>query len=337
MRAVAGHVPNPLAKTYYAQRASAGLIITEATQISHIGMGYPGTPGIYSAEQTAVWKEIVEAVHAKGGSIVAQLWHVGRISHSSLHPDHGVPEAPSAIAPAGQTYGADWQLHEYEIPKAMTTHDITRLLKEYSVAAQNAKAAGFDGVEIHAANGYLIDQFLQDKTNQRDDQYGGSIENRLRILGEVIETVAKVFPSDRIGLRLSPYGTFNDISDSDPLALFTAAIQKLNGYKLAYLHMIEPRSTSAGGGDQVFEDAPITSEIFRAAYQGKFITAGGYDQAMGEKVLEDGLADAVAYGRLYISNPDLAERFEKNAALNPYNRATFYGGQEVGYTDYPSL
>ena len=337
MRAVAGHVPNPLAKTYYAQRASAGLIITEATQISPLGMGYPATPGIYSPEQTAGWKEIVDAVHAKGGSIVAQLWHVGRISHSSLHPEHGAPEAPSAIAPAGQTYGADWQLHDYETPKAMSVEDISRLLKDYELAAQNAKAAGFDGVEIHAANGYLLDQFLQDKTNQRQDQYGGSIENRLRIVGEVIEAVAKVFPSDRIGIRLSPYGTFNDISDSDPVALFSAAIQKLNGYNLAYLHMIEPRSTSAGGGDQVFEDAPITSEMFRAAYQGKFLTAGGYDQAMGEKVLEEGLADAVAYGRLYISNPDLAERFQKNAPLNPYNRATFYGGQEAGYTDYPTL
>ncbi len=337
MRAVAGHVPNPLAKTYYAQRAGAGLIITEATQISPLGMGYPATPGIYSPEQTAEWKKIVEAVHAKGGSIVAQLWHVGRISHSSLHPEHGAPEAPSAIAPAGQTYGADWQLHDYETPKAMSVEDIARLLKDYELAAQNAKAAGFDGVEIHAANGYLLDQFLQDKTNQRQDQYGGSIENRLRIVGEVIEAVAKVFPSDRIGIRLSPYGTFNDISDSDPVALFTAAIQKLNAYNLAYLHMIEPRSTSAGGGDQVFEDAPITSEMFRAAYQGKFLTAGGYDQAMGEKVLEEGLADAVAYGRLYISNPDLAERFQKNAPLNPYNRATFYGGQEAGYTDYPTL
>ena len=337
MRAVAGHVPNPLAKTYYAQRASAGLIITEATQISPLGMGYPATPGIYSPEQTAGWKDIVDAVHAKGGAIVAQLWHVGRISHSSLHPEHGAPEAPSAIAPAGQTYGADWQLHDYETPKAMSVEDIARLLKDYELAAQNAKAAGFDGVEIHAANGYLLDQFLQDKTNQRQDQYGGSIENRLRIVGEVIEAVAKVFPSDRIGIRLSPYGTFNDISDSDPVALFTAAIQKLNGYNLAYLHMIEPRSTSAGGGDQVFEDAPITSEMFRAAYQGKFLTAGGYDQAMGEKVLEEGLADAVAYGRLYISNPDLAERFQKNAPLNPYNRATFYGGQEAGYTDYPTL
>jgi N-ethylmaleimide reductase len=337
MRAVDGDVPSPLAKTYYAQRASAGLIITEATQISSLGKGYPATPGIYSPEQTAAWQEIVAAVHAKGGSIVAQLWHVGRISHSSLHPEQGLPEAPSAIAATGQTYGADWKLHDYETPKAMSTEDIDRLLKEFEVAAQNAKAAGFDGIEIHSANGYLLDQFLQDKTNQRIDQYGGSIENRLRLLGQVIETVSKVFPSDRVGVRLSPYGTFNDIGDSDPVALFTAVMTMLNSYHLAYVHMIEPRATSAGGGDQVNEDAPITSEIFRAAFQGKFITAGGYDQAMGEKVLEDGLADAVAYGRLYIANPDLAERFQQGALLNPYNRATFYGGNEVGYTDYPTL
>jgi len=337
MRALSGDIPNPLAKTYYAQRASAGLIITEATQISPLGKGYPGTPGIYSPEQTAAWKEIVEAIHAKGGSIVAQLWHVGRISHSSLHPEQGPPEAPSAITPTGQTYGVDWKLHDYETPKAMSLDDITRLLKEYELAAQNAKAAGFDGIEIHSANGYLLDQFLQDKTNQRSDQYGGSVENRLRLLAEVIETVSKVFASDRVGVRLSPYGTFNDISDSDPIGLFTAVIQKLNTYHLAYIHMIEPRSTSAGGGDQVNEGAPITSELFRAAYQGKFITAGGYDQALGEKVLEEDLADAVAYGRIYISNPDLVERFKQNAPLNPYNRATFYGGQEEGYTDYPTL
>lgn len=337
MRAVAGDVPNPLAKIYYAQRASSGLIITEATQISALGMGYPATPGIYSPEQTAAWQEIVEAVHAKQGVIVAQLWHVGRISHSSLHPEQGLPVAPSAIAPAGQTYGADWKLHDYETPRAMTDDDIARLLKEYELAAKNAKAAGFDGVEIHAANGYLLDQFLQDGTNQRTDQYGGSIENRIRLLSEVIETVSGVFPSDCIGVRLSPYGTFNDMSDSDPVALFGSIINRLNACNLAYVHMIEPRSTSAGGNDQVNQGAPITSEMFRKAYKGKFISAGGYDQAMGEQVLEDGLADAVAYGRLYISNPDLAERFQKNAALNPYNRATFYGGAEVGYTDYPSL
>lgn len=337
MRAIDGDVPHPLAKTYYEQRATAGLIISEATQISAIGKGYPGTPGIYSAEQTAAWKEIVSAVHAKGGKMIAQLWHVGRISHSSLHPEQGIPEAPSAIAPAGQTYGADWKLHDYEMPKAMTAEDIAGLLKDFELAAMNAKAAGFDGVEIHSANGYLLDQFLQDKTNQRTDGYGGSIENRMRLLGEVIESISKIYPSDRIGVRLSPYGSFNDMADSDPVALFTAVIQKLNGYHLSYVHMIEPRSTSAGGNDQVNEEAPITSEMFRKAYQGQFISAGGYDQAMGEAVLEAGLADAVAYGRLYISNPDLAERFAQGAALNPYNRATFYGGAEVGYTDYPTL
>ncbi len=337
MRAIDGDVPNPLAKTYYAQRASAGLIISEATQISPMGKGYPATPGLYSPEQTAAWKEIVEAVHSKGGKIVAQLWHVGRISHSSLHAAQGIPEAPSAIAAAGQSYGADWKLHDYEIPKAMTTEDIARVLKEFQVAAANAKAAGFDGVEIHAANGYLLDQFLQDKTNHRTDEYGGSVENRFRLLGEVIASVSTVFSSDRIGVRLSPYGSFNDMSDSDPVLLFNAVIQKLNAYQLAYVHMIEPRSTSAGGNDQVNGEAPITSEIFRAAYQGKFISAGGYDQAMGEAVLEAGLADAVAYGRLYISNPDLAERFKQGAPLNPYNRSTFYGGAEAGYTDYLTL
>ncbi len=337
MRAITGEVPNPLAKTYYSQRAGAGLIISEATQISRIGQGYPATPGIYSEEQTAAWKEIVQAVHAKGGKMVAQLWHVGRISHSSLHPEQGLAEAPSAIAPSGQTYGADWKLHDYETPKAMTDQDIARLLTDFELAAKNAKVAGFDGIEIHSANGYLLDQFLQDKTNQRSDQYGGSIANRTRLLGEVIESVAKVYPSDRIGVRLSPYGSFNDIGDSDPIALFNTVIQKLNGYQLAYVHMIEPRSTGAGGSDQTKTEAPIASEIFRAAYQGKFISAGGYDQAMGEAVLEAGLADAVAYGRLYISNPDLAKRFEQNAPLNAYDRATFYGGAEVGYTDYPAL
>ena len=337
MRAIAGDVPNPLAKTYYAQRASAGLIISEATQISPIGKGYPGTPGIYSAEQTAAWKDIVAAVHAKHGKMIAQLWHVGRISHSSLHPEQGAPEAPSAIAPTGKTYGVDWQLHDYETPKVMTAEDIARLLADFELAAKNAHAAGFDGVEIHAANGYLLDQFLQDKTNQRTDGYGGSIENRLRLLGEVIESVAKVYPSNRIGVRLSPYGSFNDMADSDPIALFNAVIQKLNSYGLSYVHMIEPRSTTAGGNDQIDAAAPVTSEIFRAAYQGQFISAGGYDQAMGEAVLEAGLADAVAYGRLYISNPDLAERFQQGASLNAYDRATFYGGEAVGYTDYPTL
>jgi N-ethylmaleimide reductase len=337
MRAIAGDVPGPLAKVYYSQRASAGLIISEATQISPLGKGYPATPGIYSAEQTAAWKEIVAAVHAQDGVMVAQLWHVGRISHSSLHPKQGLPVAPSAITAAGQTMGADWQMYDYETPKAMTAEDIAELLQDFKIAAQNAKEAGFDGVEIHAANGYLLDQFLDDQTNQRTDEYGGSIENRLRIICEVIDVVAQVFSTDRIGIRLSPYGKFNDMSDSDPVALFTALLHKLNGYHLAYVHMIEPRSTNAGGNDQLEEGVPETSAIFRAVYTGKFISAGGYDQAMGEAALEAGLADAVAYGRLYISNPDLAERFKENAPLNSYDRSSFYGGTEVGYTDYPTL
>jgi N-ethylmaleimide reductase len=337
MRAVEGDVSSPLAKTYYAQRAGAGLIITEATQISPIAKGYPATPGIYSAEQTQAWKEIVDAVHAKGGKIVAQLWHVGRISHSSLHPEQGLPEAPSAIAPAGKTLTATWQMEAYETPKAMTAQDIERLKNDYKVAAHNAKTAGFDGVEIHAANGYLLDQFLQDKTNHRTDNYGGSLENRIRLLSEVLESVATEFSYDRIGVRLSPYGTFNDMGDSDTAALFNAVIQKLNGYGLSYLHMIEPRSTSAGGNDKVDENAPDTAQLFRKAFKGGFISAGGYTRDSGEQALVNDSADAIAYGRLYISNPDLAERFAKNAPLNHYDRGTFYGGAEKGYTDYPSL
>lgn len=337
MRAVSGDVSNPLAKTYYAQRASAGLIISEATQISPLAKGYPATPGIYSAEQTLAWKEIVEAVHAKGGKIVAQLWHVGRISHSSLHPEQGLPEAPSAIAPSGKTLTATWQMEPYETPKAMTLDDIARLKTEYQLAARNAQAAGFDGIEIHAANGYLLDQFLQDRSNHRTDNYGGAIENRIRLLSEVIESVSSEFAYDRIGVRLSPYGSFNDMGDSDTAALFNAVIEKLNGYGLAYLHMIEPRSTSAGGNDKIDENAPDTAQLFRKAFKGAFISAGGYTRDSGEQALQANNADAIAYGRLYISNPDLAERLIKNAVLNPYDRSTFYGGAEKGYTDYPSL
>lgn len=337
MRAIEGDVPHPLAKTYYSQRAGAGLIISEATQISPLGKGYPATPGIYSAQQTQAWKEIVEAVHAKGGKIVAQLWHVGRISHSSLHAEQGLPVAPSAIAPAGKTFAADWQMHAFETPRAMTLDDIAQLKKDFETAAQNAQSAGFDGIEIHAANGYLLDQFLQDHSNHRTDTYGGPIENRIRLLSEVLACVAKVFPYDRIGVRLSPYGTFNDMSDSDPVALFNAVIETLNPCGLAYLHMIEPRSTSAGGNDKVEENAPITASMFRKAFKGAFISAGGFDRALGEQAIAEGTADAVAYGRLYISNPDLAERLAINAPLTPYNRATFYGGAEAGYTDYPSM
>lgn len=337
MRAAAEDVPGPLAVEYYSQRASAGLIITEATQISPLGKGYPATPGIYSHAQTQRWKEIVDAVHAKGGKIVLQLWHVGRISHSSLHPEQGLPIAPSAIAPEGKVFTAAWQQVDYETPRAMVDEDFAELMAQYRVAAQNCKAAGFDGVEVHAANGYLLDQFLQDGTNRRTDRYGGSHENRARLLMQVLDIVGEVFPADRVGVRLSPYGTFNTMSDSDPIALFSHVIKALNARRLAYLHLIEPRATGAGGGLPTDDNAPCTSALFRKLFDGALISAGGYDQQDGERAIQEQRADAIAYGRWFIANPDLPERFAAGAALNPYDRKTFYGGSAAGYTDYPRM
>ena len=337
MRANNEGVPSPLAMEYYAQRATAGLIISEATQISELGKGYPATPGIYSEAQVDAWRKITDAVHAKGGKIFLQLWHVGRISHSSLHPNDGLPVAPSAIKPAGEVYTATWALAEYETPRALGVDEIKQLRAEYVHAAKQAKQAGFDGVELHAANGYLLDQFLQDRTNQRTDQYGGSIENRCKLVLEILQDIIPIWGSGRVGIRLSPYGSFNDIADSDPQKLFSYLINALNPLNLSYLHLIEPRATTAGGSDQLHADAPRTGQLFRPLFAGKVVLAGGFDQVGAEKALTDGEADAIAFGRLFISNPDLPRRFELNVALNPYNRSTFYGGNEKGYTDYPSL
>ncbi len=337
MRALENDVPNPLAEIYYAQRASAGLIISEATQVGPLGKGYPATPGIYSSEQTAGWAKIVQAVHAKSGKIFAQLWHVGRTSHSSFHQNEGLPIAPSALKPEGKTFTQSWSMVPYETPRAMTTGDIETVIEQFYQAAINAKQAGFDGVEIHNANGYLLDQFLQSSTNHRTDEYGGSKENRTRLIQQILDRVKTVFEPSRIGVRLSPFGTFGDISDEDPVGLFTHVIEVLNTYQLGYLHVIEPRSTSAGANDKVVTEAPCTSDQFRNVYKGIFISAGGYDRQSGETALQNNLADAIAYGRLFISNPDLVERFAQNSALNPYHRETFYGGTEIGYTDYPSL
>lgn len=337
MRASEGDVPGELAAEYYSQRASAGLIISEAAQISMLGKGYPGTPGIYSDAQVAGWKKVTDAVHAKGGKMVCQLWHVGRISHSSLHPTEGLPVAPSAIAPTGKVYTATWQLAEYETPRPLTLAEIPALIQEYVHAAQQAKAAGFDGVEVHGANGYLLDQFLHDGSNTRNDQYGGSVENRSRLLLEVLHAVINVWGSDRVGVRLSPYGTFNDMSDHDTMGLFTHLIGQLNPLGLAYLHLIEPRSTMAGGTDKVKEDQPSTSALFRPLYKGKIIAAGGFDREGAEQFVSNGLADAIAFGRFFISNPDLPKRLAENSPLNPYDRSTFYGGGAKGYVDYPSL
>jgi N-ethylmaleimide reductase len=330
-----GNIPHALNAQYYAQRAGAGLIISEATQISQQGQGYPGTPGIHSEEQVAGWNQVTEAVHAKGGKIVLQLWHVGRISHSSHQPGGKPPVAPSAITPTGKVFTADWKQADYETPHALEITEIEAIKTDYRKACENAKRAGFDGVEVHGANGYLLDQFLQDGSNTRTDRYGGSIENRARLLLEVVDIAVQVWGKGRVGVRLSPYGTFNDMSDSDPIALFSHVIEQLSAREIAYVHMIEPRATGAGGSDAVNEEAPCTSDLFRKLFKGAFMSAGGYTPETAKAVVESGQVDLVAFGRFYISNPDLAQRIQKGIALAPYNRATFYGGAEKGYTDYP--
>lgn len=332
-----GNIPGELNAQYYAQRASAGLIISEATQISQQGQGYPATPGIYSEEQVAGWKLVTDAVHKEGGRIFLQLWHVGRISHRSHQPGEALPVAPSAIKPSGGTFSAQWKPVEFETPRALETSEVKEIIQQYRVAAQNAKAAGFDGVEVHGANGYLLDQFLQDGSNQRTDEYGGSIENRARFLLAVVDEAIAVWGKGRVGVRLSPYGTFNDMKDSNPVALFTHVLGQLDNRGIAYAHIIEPRSSNAGGQDGNIQDAPHAAELFRQAFTGVLISAGGYDRQDALRAVESGVADAVAFGRLFISNPDLPERLQKDAELNKYNRATFYGGAEKGYTDYPRL
>jgi N-ethylmaleimide reductase len=283
-----GNVPNALMATYYAQRASAGLIISEASQISQQGQGYPGTPGIHSPAQTEGWKLITNAVHHAGGKIVLQLWHVGRISHRSHQPGGELPVAPSAIKPEGGIFSADWQPVAFETPRALETSEIPALIEDFRLAAINAKDAGFDGVEVHGANGYLLDQFLQDGSNQRTDEYGGSIENRARLLLEVVDAVSGVWGSDRVGVRLSPYGTFNDMRDSDPVKLFTYVLGQLSERRIAYLHLIEPRSSGAGGGDSIVANVPDTAQLFRSAFKGALLSAGGYTADTAKQVVAAG-------------------------------------------------
>lgn len=337
MRAASGNTPHELNAAYYRQRAGAGLIIAEATQVVPQGQGYPSTPGIHSGEQVGGWRKVTEAVHAAGGRIFLQLWHVGRISHSSFQPDGGLPVAPSAIAPRGKTLTADWKSVPYETPRALETAELPAIVAGYRQAAINARNAGFDGVEVHGANGYLLDQFLQDGSNRREDRYGGSVENRARLLLETVDAVTEVWGAGRVGVRLSPYGTFNDMSDSDYAGHFTQIIGWLSQRRLGYLHLIEPRATSAGGSDQIDHAAPDAAAAFRKAFSGVLISAGGYTPQTAQAALAQGQADAVAFGRLFIANPDLPRRIEQQAPLNAYERATFYGGGAKGYTDYPSL
>ena len=334
MRAGQGNVPREMNATYYAQRASAGLIISEATQVAPQGQGYPNTPGIHSQEQVEGWKLVTKAVHDRGGKIFLQLWHVGRVSHPSLQPNGELPVAPSAIAPEGManTFSGE---QPFVTPRALLTEEIPGIVEQYRQGAKNALAAGFDGVEIHGANGYLLDQFLHDSSNQRTDAYGGSIANRSRLLMEVTEAVVGVWGSDRVGIRLSPSGTFMSMHDSNTEALFNYVVSGLNQFNLAYLHIVEPRIK----GDTTVEPEAggLGVSHFRPMYQGTLITAGGYTRDTGEKVIQTGEADLVAYGRLFIANPDLPKRFALNTTLNRYDRSTFYGGDKQGYIDYPFL
>ncbi len=328
--------PTPLNALYYAQRATAGLIISEATQISSQGTSLPKTPGIYSPEQIAGWQLVTQAVHDQGGRIFLQLWHGGRCSHPSLQPQGELPVAPSPIAPTEEeALTATEAAVPFVVPRALLTEEIPGIVAQYRQAAENALQAEADGVEIHAASGYLLDQFLQDNSNRRTDAYGGSVENRARLLLEVVTAVTAVWGADRVGVRLSPSSTFQDMYDSDPEALFNYVVTQLDRLQLAYLHLVEPRIK--GSHDWPEPRVELGARHFRSLYGGTLISAGGYDRNSGEATIQRGEADLVAYGRLFIANPDLPKRFALNASLNPYHRPTFTGGDERGYIDYPFL
>ncbi|MEM1291074.1 MAG: alkene reductase [Cyanobacteria bacterium P01_H01_bin.162] len=329
-RAGADDAPIAMHAEYYRQRASAGLIITEATQVAPLGQGYPHTPGIYSQAQVAAWQRVTDSVHQQGGRIFLQLWHVGRVSHPSFHNGE-LPVAPSALQPAGEAMTYEG-MQPFVTPRALELDEIPEIVEQFRQGAKNALAAGFDGVEVHGANGYLLDQFLRDGSNHRTDAYGGSVENRARLLLEITQAVVEVWGSDRVGVRLSPSNTFNGMSDSDPKATFSYAVQALNEFNLAYVHLLEPSEA-----DLRYGGTPIPTREFRPLYDGKLMTNWDYDQAKGNAAIAAGEADLVSYGKLFIANPDLPQRFKLNAPLNEPDPNTFYGGDERGYTDYPSL
>lgn len=335
-----GAVPNDLNVEYYRQRAGAGLIITEGTAISHQGQGYADVPGLYLPEAIEGWKRVTRAVHEAGGKIVTQIWHVGRISHTSLQPDGGKPVAPSAIQAKSKTYilNADGTgaFAETSEPRALELNEIEGLLEDYRKAARAAIDAGFDGVEIHAANGYLLEQFMRSSSNHRTDAYGGSIENRIRLTLEVVETVAKEIGGGRTGIRISPTTPANDVSDPDPTAVYTALVEKLAAHDLAFIHVIE----GATGGPR--DVVPFDWAALKAAYRAKggkavWMVNNGYDRDAAIEAVESGYADVVAFGKPFISNPDLVRRLKEEAPLNELDASTLYGGGAQGYTTYPAL
>lgn len=336
-----GNVPSPLNACYYAQRASAALIISEATQVSLQGQGYAWTPGIHSREQTEGWRLITDAVHKAGGLIFLQLWHVGRISHPSLQPDGMLPVAPSAIKPSGQAFIEDErgeaELVPFVTPRALQIEEMPYIVQQFARGSKNALDAGFDGVEIHGANGYLPDQFINSKTNHRADRYGGSTENRARLLIEVVEAVSEIWGPDRVGVRLSPLGTFNDMGDNNPEETFGFIAEKLNACGLAYLHIVNPALVAIENAVQPEPQALRMLDLIRKKYASTLMIAGGFSLETAEDWLRQGKADLIAFGRKFLANPDLPERFRRHAALNPDDPSTYYGGGAKGYTDYPTL
>jgi N-ethylmaleimide reductase len=336
-----GNIPSPLNACYYAQRASAALTISEATQVSLQGQGYAWTPGIHSREQVEGWRLVTDAVHEAGGLIFMQLWHVGRISHPALQPDGMLPVAPSAITPSGNAFieneRGEGALVPFVRPRALQTEELPYLVLQYVHGARHALSARCDGVEIHAANGYLLDQFINSNSNQRTDPYGGPIENRARLLMEVVEAVSAVWGPDRVGVRLSPLGTFNDMGDDDPETTFGYLAEKLSDYQLAYLHIVNPATVAIEKGNEPDPLARRMLALIRAQYQGTLIVAGGFDHDTAEAWLQQGKADLIAFGRKFLANPDLPERFRRRAPLNADDPSTYYGGGAKGYTDYPTL
>jgi N-ethylmaleimide reductase len=318
----------PLAATYYAQRASAGLIVSEATQINDFGKGYLDTPGIYTDAHVAAWKPVTAAVHANGGRIFCQLWHVGRISHTSLLPGGAAPVSSTDVAAKSKTFTAAG-FEDTSKPRALSVDELPQLVEDYANSARRAIEAGFDGVEVHSANGYLLDQFLQDGINKRTDDYGGSIANRARLTLQVVDRVVAEIGAGRVGIRLSPRGQANDISDSDPLALFSHVYKELDARGLAYLHIVE-----TFGGEPNPEGEKLIKDL-RAHWTGFYVANGAYDAASSAEVVASGHADAVAIGKPFIANPDLPERFRTGTTLNAQDQDTFYGGGAKGYTDYP--
>jgi N-ethylmaleimide reductase len=334
-----GDVPNAMNAEYYRQRASAALLITEATQISQQGQGYAWTPGIYTDEQVQGWRKISEGVHQAGGHLFMQLWHVGRVSHPSFQPGNQLPVAPSALPVPGKTFIIDEQgkgvWGDVPVPRALSTEEIAGIVQDYRRAARNAMNAGMDGVEIHAGNGYLLDQFLNSNSNQRTDRYGGSVENRGRFLLEVVGAVADEVGADRVGVRLTPMGRFMGMGDETPEATFGHVVRELNHWPLAYLHLVEPAVVGTVK-DENFDPAwdRIIGQL-RAAWDGVLILAGGYDPETAEVALANGRADMIAFGRPFLANPDLPRRIREQLPLNTPQPESFFGGDERGYTDYP--